>query len=438
MMKVKQRLGEFAQSSPSIKILTIAVILVWSMVLVALLASIVLILEMPGQTQVITPVPVTPAVVLEPTVGPPGAIVTVRGEGWNPGSMVLIYLAAPGEAEPPSYAIAGFTADAEGRFTTGFVVPSEPGWEGQGMATVIGRAAEGGASAQAHFSVVSSSEQPTATPVASVEPTATPTQVVTPTPTATRQPERPTATAITDLNIRAGPGTGYPVLGVLRAGQTAQVTGISADGGWWQIQFSGTAAGHGWLSARYVTAQNTKGVPVVQAPPLPATPTPTPTPTPTATPVVISDWRGEYYNNPNLSGPPALVRNDVSVNFDWGGGSPGSGVPADGFSVRWSRGLDFPAGIYRFYARVDDGVRLWIDGVLVINQWHDSAPTTYSAEVNLTDGWHNLEMEYYYGAVARWLNSPGSGWITTRIGRRNTMTIGSCKATQSWCATRRR
>jgi PKD repeat protein len=128
--------------------------------------------------------------------------------------------------------------------------------------------------------------------------------------------------------------------------------------------------------------------------------------------VVISDWRGEYYNNPNLSGPPALVRNDVSVNFDWGGGSPGSGVPADGFSVRWSRGLDFPAGIYRFYARVDDGVRLWIDGVLVINQWHDSAPTTYSAEVNLTDGWHNLEMEYYErggGALAQltweWLDN---------------------------------
>ncbi|NIO72208.1 MAG: beta-glucosidase, partial [Anaerolineae bacterium] len=99
-----------------------------------------------------------------------------------------------------------------------------------------------------------------------------------------------------------------------------------------------------------------------------------------------------------------LVRNDVSVNFDWGTGSPGPGVPADNFSARWSRGLHFPAGNYRFYVRVDDGVRLWVDGNLVIDQWHDSAPTTYTADVNLTDGLHDLKMEYYErggGALAQ-------------------------------------
>jgi PKD repeat protein len=238
------------------------------------------------------------------------------------------------------------------------------------------------------------------------QPTPTPTQVVPEAPTATPQPGKPTATAITDLNIRAGPGTVYPVLGVLRAGQSAEVTGVSADGGWWQIQFSGTAEGRGWLTARYVTAQNTGNVPVVQSPPPPATPTPLPTatPTPTSTPVVISDWHGEYYNNPTLSGNPVLVRNDVSINFDWGSAAPAAGLPADNFSARWSRSLSFPAGTYRFYARVDDGVRLWIDGALVIDQWHDSAPTTYSADVNLSDGSHSLRMEYYErsgGALAQ-------------------------------------
>ena len=133
------------------------------------------------------------------------------------------------------------------------------------------------------------------------------------------------------------------------------------------------------------------------------TPTPTPlppplppTPTPTSTPVEITDWRGEYYNNPDLSGAPILVRNDTSVNFNWGTGSPpGVPVSADHFSVRWSRRWTFPAGLYRFHVRVDDGARLWVDGYLVIDQWHDSPPTTYTEVVNLAAGWHDLKVEYY-------------------------------------------
>jgi PKD repeat protein len=120
--------------------------------------------------------------------------------------------------------------------------------------------------------------------------------------------------------------------------------------------------------------------------------------------VVIRDWRGEYYNNPDLNGQPVLVRNDVAIGFDWGNGSPGPGVPSDNFSARWSRGLNFSAGNYRFYTRVDDGVRLWVDGSLIINQWRDSAPTTYSADIYLSGGWHNLRMEYYErtsGAIAQ-------------------------------------
>jgi hypothetical protein len=190
----------------------------------------------------------------------------------------------------------------------------------------------------------------------------------------------------------------------LRTGQSAEITGVSAEGSWWQIQFSGSAVGRGWLSAKYVTAENTENVPVVQASPPPATQTPTPTPIPTSTPVLITDWRGEYFNNPHLSGVPVLVRNDVAVNFDWGTGSPGAGLPADDFSARWSRGLSFPAGTYRFYTRADDGIRLWVDGTLVIDEWHDSAPTTYSAEAYLSEGWHNLRMEYYErsgGALAQ-------------------------------------
>jgi PKD repeat protein len=404
-MKIKRFLDQFIQSPTNIKIAAMAVVAVWGLVLVALVVGTILLLERPAQTLPPTPGGGTPAIALEPAAGTPGTTVTVRGEGWTSNHVVLLYLMAPGQTEPPNFAIAGSTADAEGRFTARFVVPSEPGWEDAGLATVIAQTAEG-ASAHALFSLVSAPQQPTVTQVTPSQPTPTPTQVVPEAPTATPQPGKPTATAITDLNIRAGPGTVYPVLGVLRAGQSAEITGLSLDGSWWQIHFSGTADGRGWLSAQYVTAQHTGNVPLVEAPPLPATPTPLPTatPTPTSTPVVISDWRGEYYNNPGLGGNPVLVRNDVAINFDWGTGSPAPGVAADNFSARWSRSLNFSAGVYRFYARTDDGVRLWIDGVLVIDQWHDGAPTTYTADLNLAGGSHNIRMEYYErggGALAQ-------------------------------------
>jgi uncharacterized protein YraI len=391
-MKVKNLLKRLATSSTSVKIATAATITIWATVFVVLIAgTIFLLTEQPGEAQQPPPDVSPPTIVLEPTAGPVGTSITVRGEGWDVGSMVLIYLVAPDEVETPTYGVASAVADLEGRFTASFVFPSEPRWENRDQATVIARAADSGDAAQALFSIVSSTDQPTETPVATSEPTATPTA------TATPQPGQPMVTATTNLNIHSGPGTAYPVLGFLLAGQTAEVTGISADTGWWQIKFSGAADGYGWLSAQYVTAQNTSNVPVVQAPPLPATPTPTtnPTPTPTSTPVVISDWRGEYYNNPDLSGDPVMVRNDVSISFNWGSGSPGSAVLEDNFSARWSRTLSFSAGTYRFYVWVDDGVRLWIDGDLVIDEWHDSTPTTYTADVTLTGGWHTVVLEYY-------------------------------------------
>jgi PKD repeat protein len=397
-MRMKRLFERFASSSASTKIALTVVGMVWALVFVALIAGAALLLERQGQALQPTPGAAIPKIVLEPAAGPIGTSVTVHGEGWNPDNMVLVYLVAPGETEPPVYAVAGSVADAEGRFATGFVIPSEPLWKNQGLATVIARAADSGAAAQALFSVVSVQSQPTETPAMPDEPTSAPTEEgqVPPDLVATPQPGQPTVTATTNLNIRGGPAMAYPILGLLRAGQTAEVTGISADAGWWQIKFLAAGDGHGWVSARYVTAQNTSSVPVVQAPPLPPPPPPTP--------LVINDWRGEYYNNPDLSGAPITVRNDASVKFDWGIGSPGPGVPADHFSARWSRSVSFPAGTYRFYVWVDDGVRLWIDGHLIIDQWHDSAATTYSASVPLADGVHSLRMEYYErsgGALAQ-------------------------------------
>jgi beta-glucosidase len=107
--------------------------------------------------------------------------------------------------------------------------------------------------------------------------------------------------------------------------------------------------------------------------------------------------KGEYFSNPNLQGSPALVRVDRSIDFDWGLGAPAANFSTDNFSVRWTGKLIAPeTRTYEIYARTDDGVRLWIDGKLLIDTWHDRAATTDTARINLVAGKeYDIKIEYY-------------------------------------------
>ena len=119
------------------------------------------------------------------------------------------------------------------------------------------------------------------------------------------------------------------------------------------------------------------------------------------------NWQGEYFDNMSLSGSPVMVRDDGDgfLNFDWGGGSPGAdcGIGADRFAVRWTREVAFSQGTHRFTVTADDGLRLYVDRILQLERWIDQAPTTYTVDVPLTAGLHEIRLEYYEnggGAVA--------------------------------------
>jgi hypothetical protein len=117
-----------------------------------------------------------------------------------------------------------------------------------------------------------------------------------------------------------------------------------------------------------------------------------------------ASWRGEYFADRSLSGQPALVRDDPSIAFNWGSASPGPAIPADNFSVRWTRNMQFGGGHYRFSTVTDDGVRLYVDGNLVLDFWRDMNRETHSVELALSRGAHTVRMEYYEaygGAYAR-------------------------------------
>ncbi len=135
-------------------------------------------------------------------------------------------------------------------------------------------------------------------------------------------------------------------------------------------------------------------------PPPTSTPTrrptvrPTATPRPTSTPTGAT-WRAEFFANVNLAGPPALVRQDAAVHFDWGRGAPAPGLPADNFSARWMRVVQFEGGLYRFRAVVDDGVRIYVDELLALDSWHDGARREVTTDFKVTPGAHAVRVEYY-------------------------------------------
>jgi hypothetical protein len=117
-----------------------------------------------------------------------------------------------------------------------------------------------------------------------------------------------------------------------------------------------------------------------------------------------SGLKAEYFDYTDLTGPVA-ERLDQTVDFDWLEDEPVPGV-GDTFSVRWSGVVTAAhSETYTFITKTDDGVRLWVDGDLVIDDWTMHPATERSADVELEAGKPvAIRMEYYDGvkrAVAR-------------------------------------
>ena len=121
----------------------------------------------------------------------------------------------------------------------------------------------------------------------------------------------------------------------------------------------------------------------------------------TVNPAPANGLTARYYRDPGSGAHFAtlvLTRVDPTVNFTWGTAAPAAGVTADNFSVRWTGRVQAPvSGTYRFTTVSDDGIRLWVNGVQVINNWTDHAATTNtSAAITLTAGVkYTITLEFY-------------------------------------------
>ena len=109
----------------------------------------------------------------------------------------------------------------------------------------------------------------------------------------------------------------------------------------------------------------------------------------------VNAFTGCYYKSLDLTGTPAVVRTDAQVNFDWFGSPPVPEIASSQFSARWQGQFTFDAGVYVFTAIASDGMRLYIDGELVISAWQDQPPAGSSVQRTLTAGAHTIAMDYY-------------------------------------------
>ncbi|MCM3905751.1 MAG: glycoside hydrolase family 3 C-terminal domain-containing protein [Pyrinomonadaceae bacterium] len=125
--------------------------------------------------------------------------------------------------------------------------------------------------------------------------------------------------------------------------------------------------------------------------------------------------RGEYFNNREMKGEPALVRTDAEVNFDWGSLNPAAEVVADNFSIRWTGKLTPPeSGKYLLGTAGNGGLRVFIDGQLHVEEVANRRTKTVTKEIALEAGRaYDIRIEYSenanHYAAAKLLWAPPSG-----------------------------
>jgi len=112
--------------------------------------------------------------------------------------------------------------------------------------------------------------------------------------------------------------------------------------------------------------------------------------------------RGEYFDNAELEGKPALVRTDEHVNFNWRHAGYRPDGPVRDYSVRWT-GYYIPdsSGEHRFYVGGHEGFRLYVEGKLVVDQWEWQSTDLELVSMNLESGHpYKIQLEYYVHGIS--------------------------------------
>ncbi len=124
------------------------------------------------------------------------------------------------------------------------------------------------------------------------------------------------------------------------------------------------------------------------------------------------------FTNTAFNTAPTLIRVDPAINFDWNSATPATNVGPDTYVVQWTGAVEPQfSETYTFSTTTDDGVLLWVNGQLLVNEWVDQVPTTWSGQIPLVaQQRYNITMDYYQngGGAEAYLfwSSPSIGPMT--------------------------
>ncbi|MBZ0281796.1 MAG: hypothetical protein K8L97_13740 [Anaerolineae bacterium] len=153
------------------------------------------------------------------------------------------------------------------------------------------------------------------------------------------------------------------------------------------------------------TKTPTKTPTITKTPTATVTPTNTSTPssTPTASPTPANGTgtglMGEYFDNADFTGF-TLARVDPTISFNWSQGSPSPLIDNNTFSVRWTGQVQpLYTETYTFTTQSDDGVRLWVNNQLIIDDWQVQGTTINTGTITLNaNQFYDIRMEYFEDA----------------------------------------
>jgi hypothetical protein len=140
---------------------------------------------------------------------------------------------------------------------------------------------------------------------------------------------------------------------------------------------------------------------------------------------VSSQWYAEHWGNQALWWDPVVmaVDGDGPLDHQWSWGAPADCLPQDHFSSRFRRTVPLDAGRWRFDLFADDGVRFWIDDLLIADEWQPQR-AWFTPTVTVGDGDYELVVEHYENEEVAdiWLDwervseaDTPTGWVTSPI-----------------------
>lgn len=111
---------------------------------------------------------------------------------------------------------------------------------------------------------------------------------------------------------------------------------------------------------------------------------------------IIGAWHAEYFNNKDLAGAPVIERQEGCICYSWDYDAPDPKITRDNFSIRWTRSIHLDRHrSYTFRIQHDDGMRVYVDGKIIYDSWHDQSVTYQVRQISLKPGYRTFVVEYY-------------------------------------------